>query len=140
MRTLPMALVLKHMSDYPEGSLQVIIEETAHLPEAKDFSLVIDTLRRLFIASGVDEQVIAPEVRKLTNMIRSLRVDRKLLRPVLKNVRNVLWEWDEWLEVSGGATEEELQACLERLAHAISQLRETLQEYESVIFEKFKKE
>ena len=139
MHKVPMGLVLSRMADQPEGSLQVIIEETAHLPKQKDFSLALETIRGIFRASG-NEQVIAPQVRKLMSMSRSLLSDRKTLRPVLKNIRCVLREWDEWLEVSGGATEEELQAHLERLADAISQLREAWQDYEGDVLKKLKNE
>ena len=138
---VPTGLILKYMSDYPEASLQVIIDGTGHLPETRDFTLVIDTLKRLFKASGADEQLVSPEFNRLTKMARNLRVDRKSLRPVLKNVRNVLWEWDEWLDISdGGAKEEELQAHLERLADAMSQLRETLEDYESEVLAKLRQE
>jgi hypothetical protein len=136
---LPMSLVLSRITDRP-GSLQIIIDETAHLPKEKDFSSTVDIVRRAFRSSGVGEQVIAPQTRKLMTLSRDLLQDRENLRPVLKNARGVLSEWDEWLEVSESeGTEEELQECLETLAEAMSCLRDALEAYESEVLKKVTK-
>jgi hypothetical protein len=138
---LPVNLVLSRMATQPKGSLQVIIDETAHLPKERDFSSTIDTVKKVFKASDIGEQVIASQTRKLMTMSRNLLSDREDLRPVLKGARGVLSEWDEWLEVSEGqATEEELQERLESLATAISNLREALEGYEGSVLKKLTKE
>jgi hypothetical protein len=100
----------------------------------------VDTVRRAFRSSGIGEQAIAPQTRKLMTMSRNLLEDRETLRPVLKNARGVLSEWGEWLEVSEeGSTEEELQECLECLADAMSRLRDALEEYENGVLKKVTK-
>jgi hypothetical protein len=138
---LPINLVLSRMSAQPKGSLQVIIDETAHLPKERDFSSTIDTVKKAFKASGIDEQAIASQTRKLTFMSRSLLEDRKDLCPVLREARGVLSEWGEWLEVSDGeATEEELQERLEYLAAAMGRLGEALEGYENAVLKKLRKE
>ena len=138
---LPVNLVLRRMATQPKGSLQVIIDETAHLPKERDFSSTIDTVKKVFKASDIGEQVIASQTRKLMTMSRNLLSDREDLRPVLKGAQGVLSEWDEWLEVSEGqATEEELQERLESLATAISNLREALEGYEGGVLKKLTKE
>jgi hypothetical protein len=138
---LPVNLVLSRMSAQPKGSLQVIIDETAHLPKERDFASTIDTVKKVFNASDIGEQVIESQARKLLFMNRSLWEDRKGLRPVLKEARSVLSEWGGWLEISDGeATEEELQERLEHLAVAISRLGEALEGYESAVLKKLTKE
>jgi hypothetical protein len=141
MNKLPMNLVLSRMTNQPKGSLQVIIDETAHLPKERDFASTVDTVRKVFNAGGVGERVVASQTRKLMSMGRSLFEDRKDLRPVLKEARSVLSEWGEWLEVSDGkATEEALQERLEHLAAAISHLGEALEGYENAVLKKLTKE
>jgi small-conductance mechanosensitive channel len=138
---LPVNLVLSRMSSQPKGSLQLIIDETAHLPKERDFTATLDTVKKAFKASDIDEQAIASQTRKLMTMSRNLLEDRKDLRPVLKEARGVLSEWNDWLEISeGGATEEELQERLEYLAAAMSHLREALGGYESGVLKKLTKE
>jgi hypothetical protein len=128
------------MADQPKGSLQVIIDETAHLPKEMEFSSAVDTIRKVFRDSGLKEYAIAPQTRQLMTMSRNLLSDRKDLRPVVKTARGVLSEWGEWLEVSESeAAEEDLQACLERLAQAMSCLQEALEEYESGVLKKVTK-
>ena len=125
------------------GSLQVIIEEMAHLPKEKDFSLAVNSIQSAFKSGGADERLIIPQTRKLMSMSHNLLTDRKVLGPLLQNVRNALWEWDEWLAGSAnedGATEEELQECLKRLSNALSHLRESWEEYEGEVLKKLKRE
>ncbi|MDR2180954.1 MAG: hypothetical protein LBP21_11670 [Synergistaceae bacterium] len=137
---IPVNLVLSRMTNRSKGSLQVIIDEMAHLAKAREFSSTLDTVIKLFEASDIGKQVIASQVRKLISMTQNLLEDRKNLRSVLKESRGVLSEWDEWLEVSeGGATEEELQERLESLATAMSRLREAQDSYENLVLQKLTK-
>ncbi|MDR1977124.1 MAG: hypothetical protein LBQ42_00140 [Synergistaceae bacterium] len=132
-----MNLMLRRMAEQPDGGLKIIVEEMAHLPKERDFSATVDAVRRAFRSAGADERTIAPQTRKLMSMSRRLLKDREDLRPVLSGARGVLSEWDAWLEASD-ATEEELRDCLERLAGAMSLLRDALAEYDSGVLEELK--
>jgi hypothetical protein len=135
-----MSLVLRNMAEQGEGSLQVVIDETGHLPKEKDFSSAVDTVRRAFRSGGLNEQTIAPQTRKLMTMSRNLLRDRDKLRSVVKGARGVLSEWSAWLETGEEeeVTEEKLRERLECVAEAMSRLGDALEEYESEVLKKLK--
>ncbi|MDR1649171.1 MAG: hypothetical protein LBR71_02830, partial [Synergistaceae bacterium] len=65
--------------------------------------------------------------------------DRETLNPVLESVRAVLAEWTAWVEADE-PTEDEIQAHLERVAGAMTNLHNALNAYDSFVLAKLKQD
>jgi ABC-type transporter Mla subunit MlaD len=124
-----------------ERGLGMLAGEMAHLPKERDFVASTETVAKALKSdkSLRENETLVLGAHKLASMSKRILHDRQSLKPVLENVRDVLAEWNAWVN-DDDPTEEEIQAHLERVAGTMAFLSEALSAYDAFVLTKLKED
>ena len=137
-RKVPVGMILQRITEEGDTSgLNVIVDEMAHLPRARDFASTTEMMAKIFRSNKAlaEDESLMLHAHRLASMSKRLFKDRENLKPALEGARAVLAEWSAWVE-DEDPTEEEIQEHLERVAGAMAALDESLRDYNSFVLSK----